>query len=1052
MTKSSKAESLLSSSDYSEGLEPAAEAAHHATDEALAAVAALRQKAERLESLLTEADEEFPAAKKQKETAIKKGKGKKAAAGSGDTDWAAFDTSKGMEPAVAAARKATDEALAAVTALRQKAQRLERLLTEAEEEFPPDKEQKEAAEKKKTEEEKVEGKEAGKREGEKEKPEKEPEQAAAEKEAGRQAEAEKEEAEKEEAEKEGAAKEEPEQAAALEKKDEKEAKAAYEDKSLDAALQELSSDFEKGLSQSEAEKRLEQYGPNALEEQKTHPVLKFLGYFWGPIPWMIEVAAVLSAVLHHWPDLYIIGFLLLFNAVIGFWEEREASNALDALKEQLALKARVRRDGKWRQIEARDLVPGDVIRVRLGEIIPADVKLAQGDYLSVDQSALTGESMPVNKKPGDAAYSGSVAKQGEMVALVTATGGDTYFARTAKLVETAGAVSHFQKAVMRVGDFLIAIAIGLSIALIVVEIFRNMPIVGIIQFVLILVVASVPVAMPAVLSVTMALGALALSKMKAIVSRLQSIEEMAGIDVLCSDKTGTLTKNQLTLGEPVTFGDVDAATMILMAGLASKEENQDAIDQAVIEGLEDKAAMQAYSQEKFVPFDPVHKRTEATIRDGNGKSFKVSKGAPQVIMEMCRLKDDVEAKAQKAVDELASKGYRTLGVARTDNGDDYRFMGILPLFDPPRDDAADTIKKAQEHGIAVKMVTGDNTAIGREIARKLGLGTNIQKSDQLSLHEDKFDLADATAARIEKADGFAEVFPEHKYNIVKALQKRGHLVAMTGDGVNDAPALKQAEVGIAVSGATNAAQSAAALVLTQPGLSVIINAVEEARRIFERMMSYTIYRIAMTIDIMVFVVAAMIIFNYFPLTAMMIIILALLDDIPIMTIAYDNTYLSPKPVRWEMHRVLTVSSILGFLATLESFGLLLLGKLFLKLDISHLQSMLFLQLVAGGHLMLFVTRSKKSFWRKPYPSWPLFTAIVGTQAFAVAMTGFGWLVPKLPWKLIGYVWVYNIAWMIVLDLVKLATYHFMRHIGEHRADHKQRYLKQVNRPLHAHSS
>ena len=810
-------------------------------------------------------------------------------------------------------------------------------------------------------------------------------------------------------------------------------------------FQELGSS-DQGLSSAEAQKRLEAYGPNALEEKRANPLLKFLGYFWGPIPWMIEVAAILSAAVRHWADLFIIVFLLLFNAVIGFWEEHEASNALDALKSQLALKARGRRDGQWQEILARDLVPGDVIRVRLGDIIPADIKLADGDYLSVDQSALTGESLPVNKKPGDIAYSGSVAKQGEMVALVTATAGNTFFARTAKLVEGAGAVSHFQKAVMRVGDYLIFIGLGLSIILVVVELIRGLPLMDLVQFVLILVVASIPVAMPAVLSVTMALGALALSRKKAIVSRLQAIEEMAGIDILCSDKTGTLTLNKLVLGEPVSFDGGNPQEMILTGALASKEEDQDAIDLAVIGGLKDKKRFSAYEQVKFVPFDPVHKRTEATVKDGQGQIFKVTKGAPQVIFDLCKLDPETRKKAEDAVNELASKGNRTLGVARGQD-DSWQFLGILPLYDPPREDSAETIAQAREHGISLKMITGDNVAIGREIASQLHMGANIQEADDVFPKEGACDLTHELEAKIEKADGFAQVFPEHKYNIVKALQNRGHLVAMTGDGVNDAPALKQAEVGIAVSGATNAARSAAALILTEPGLSVIITAVEEARRIFERMMSYTVYRIAMTIDIMVFVVAAMITFNYFPLTAMMIIILALLDDIPIMTIAYDNTYLSPKPVRWEMHRVLTVSTVLGFLAMIESFGLLLIGKMLLRLDIPHLQTMLFLQLVAGGHLMLFVTRTHKSFWRRPHPSWPLFTAIVGTQGFAVLMTGFGWLVPALPWELIGLVWIYNLIWMVGMDFVKLGVYALI----ENRAKHKRQFLEMLNRPLHSQS-
>jgi H+-transporting ATPase len=520
---------------------------------------------------------------------------------------------------------------------------------------------------------------------------------------------------------------------------------------------------------------------------------------------------------------------------------------------------------------------------------------------------------------------------------------------------------------------------------------------------------------------------------------------MAGIDVLCSDKTGTLTMNQLTMGEPATFGQVDAQDLILAGSLASKEENKDAIDLAVIEALKDKDALKAYELIKFTPFDPIRKNTEATLKYGD-TTFKVTKGAPQVILRRCVMNEAAETEVLQKVNELAAKGYRTLGVARSDETGQWQFLGLLPLFDPPRPDAAETIAEAQARGIEVKMITGDNVAIGREISGQLGLGTNIQPATDIFPEEGTQDLDTAAAERIEKANGFAQVFPEHKYNIVKSLQDRGHLVAMTGDGVNDAPALKQAEVGIAVSGATNAAQSAAALVLTAPGLKVIIHAVEEARRIFERMMSYTIYRIAMTISIMVFVVAAMLSYNVFPLTAMMIIVLALLDDIPIMTIAYDNTYLSPTPVRWEMNRVLTVSTVLGFLATIESFLLFFLGREYLHLMLPQLQTLLFLRLAAGGHLLLFVTRTKKLLCRRPFPSWQLLTAIFSTQIVAVLMCGFGWLVPALSWKLIGYVWVYVIVWMIIQDLLKLALYALM----ENRATHKRRFLDVSNRPLHSH--
>ena len=483
----------------------------------------------------------------------------------------------------------------------------------------------------------------------------------------------------------------------------------------------------KGLSGAEAAARLARFGPNALVEKKVSPWIKFLGYFWGPIPWMIEVAAVLSAIVQRWPDFFIILALLLFNAGVGFWQEFKAANALEALKNQLALRARVLRDGQWSEIDAAELVPGDVVRLRLGDIIPADAKLIDGDYLSVDQSALTGESLPVDKKAGEVVYSGSVAKQGEMVAMITATGSQTFFGRTAKLVEGAGAPSHFQKAVLAIGDYLIFLSLGLVAVLILVQLHRGAAMLDLFQFALILTVASIPVAMPAVLSVTMAVGALALSKKGAIVSRLQSIEEMAGIDILCSDKTGTLTQNKLTLGEPAVFAAKDAQDLILAAALASKAEDKDAIDQAVIGGLNDPHVLEQYTQTAFVPFDPIGKRTEASITSSSGQRFKTTKGAPQVIISLAQLAGDEAKRANQLVDDFATKGFRTLGVARSDDGKNWTFLGILPMFDPPRVDSEQTIKEANEHGIRVKMVTGDNVAIARQIAGQLGLGRRFNR-------------------------------------------------------------------------------------------------------------------------------------------------------------------------------------------------------------------------------------------------------------------------------------------------------------------------------------
>ncbi len=844
----------------------------------------------------------------------------------------------------------------------------------------------------------------------------------------------------------------------------------FEALSLADTVSTLKTNIDQGLSPEEAAARLAQYGPNALAEHKENPWKKLLAPFWGPIPWMIEAAAILSLLVQHYPDFVIIMVLLLFNAAIDFWVAHKASNALDALKNQLALKARALRAGQWQEVEANTLVPGDVVRLRLGDVIPADVKLAGGDYLSVDQSALTGESLPVNKKVGDPAYSGSVAKQGEMTAVVTTTGSQTFFGRTASLVAGAGAKSHFQQAVLRVGNFLIFLALALSIIMTAVELHRNEPVLDLVQFVLILVVASIPVAMPAVLSVTMALGALSLSRQQAIVSRLQAIEEMAGVDILCSDKTGTLTKNKLTLGAPVVFAAPDAGDVVLAGALASRAENNDAIDLAVIGGLTDPAALQGYTQENFTPFDPVSKRTEATVVAPDGTRAQVSKGAPQVILDLAAPDAETIEQANKKVADLAASGYRTLGVARKDGDGPWRFLGVLPLQDPPRDDSRATIESCKDRGVAVKMVTGDDTAIGAEISDQLGMGTHLIPAADMFGSGDVNHLTDAQKERVEHADGFARVFPEHKYAIVKALQERDHIVAMTGDGVNDAPALKQADVGVAVSGATDAARAAADLVLTAPGLSVIVNAIEEARKIFERMMSYTIYRIAMTINIMLFVVLSTIIFSFQPLTAIMIILLALLDDIPIMTIAYDNAAAARGPVRWQMGRMLTVSVVLGLLSVVQSFGLLIIGwdlvhpaqellaqapaevqTLWHRLqglwdiDEGHLQSVLFLQMVAGGHLLLFVSRSKHCMFSRPWPSLTLFLAVVGTQVLAVLMVGFGLLVPKLPWDLVAWVWVYNLVWMVVLDLVKMLVYWLM---DRHSLLNHQHISGPVNAPLH----
>ncbi len=800
-----------------------------------------------------------------------------------------------------------------------------------------------------------------------------------------------------------------------------------------------------GLNEAEAARRLAQYGENALAEHKVSILGRLARYFWGPIPWMIETAAVLSGLLRHWPDLSIILVMLFINAGVGFWQEFKADNAIELLKQRLALKARVRRDGAWKDIEAKLLVPGDVVLVKLGNIIPADLKLVGGDYLSVDQAALTGESLPVDKKVGDDAYSGSIAKQGEMTGLVTATGMNTYFGKTAHLVEQARTISHFQRAVLRIGNFLILVTIGLVLVIGIAALFRHDPLLETLQFALILTVASIPVALPAVLSVTMAIGAERLAAFKAIVSRLVAIEEMAGMDILCSDKTGTLTKNELTLGDIEPAPGVKPAELMEAAALASRREAPDAIDAAILAGAPPAEALGAFAVKAFRPFDPVSKRAEADI-EHDGKPFKVAKGAPQIIVDLCDPGADERKAIGASVDRDAAKGFRTLGAARTDQSGKWRFLGLLPLFDPPRDDCAQTISVIRSMGVDMKMVTGDHEAIARQIAGQLKLGQNIVVADSVFCD----DGAEAELSRIVAADGFARVFPEHKFKIVKALQGAGHIVGMTGDGVNDAPALKQADVGIAVSGATDAARAAADLVLTAPGLAVIATAIEEARRIFERMNSYAIYRIAETMRLLLFMTASILIFNFYPVTAIMVVLLALLNDLPIMMIAYDNAPIAAKPVRWDMARVLTIASVLGLYGVIESFGLFWIARNYLLLPSPIVQALIFLKLLVSGHMTIYLTRNKGPVWERPWPNWKLVVPAEATQFVGTLAVVYGWFMAPTGWRLALMVWAYTLVSFFVASAIKIAVYRLLDHGYGHQARHLQRIEGRLISHVHFH--
>ncbi len=781
-----------------------------------------------------------------------------------------------------------------------------------------------------------------------------------------------------------------------------------------------------GLTQVEAEKRRARYGPNEIVEKQVNPLLKFFTYFWGPIPWMIEAAVILSGVLGHWPDFFIILVLLLANAGIGFWEERQAGKAIAALKAELAIKARVKRDGKWVTTPSRELVPGDVIRLRLGDVVPADARLLDGDPIEVDQSALTGESLPANCQSGDAVFSASIIRQGEIGALVYATGENTYFGQTAELVQEAQTVSHFQRAVLKIGTYLIILAVAMVVVIIAVSTIRGDAFFTTLQFALVLTVAAIPVAMPTVLSVTMAVGARVLASKKAIVSRLVAIEELAGVDVLCTDKTGTLTQNKLTLGDPYAVAPLTGGQVVFDASLASRADDADAIDLAVLGGLTDDQSLDNYHVTEFQPFDAVCKCTEATVIGADGTSFKVTKGAPQVILELSTNASQVKSDVDAAVDGFAARGFRSLGVARAEGDGPWNFVGVLPLFDPPREDAKSTIATALQMGVDVKMVTGDALAIARETARTLGMGTDIL--DASGLGDAKRVETAATAQSIDDADGFAQVFPEHKFHIVDILQRRGHIVGMTGDGVNDAPALKRADCGIAVSDATDAARAAADIVLTTPGLSVIIDAIKESRRIFQRMNSYAIYRIAETVRVLLFVSAVILIYNFFPVTAIQIVMLALLNDGAILSIAYDNVRYREQPEAWNMRLVLGIATVLGIVGPIAAFGLFTVGDQVFHLDHAHLQTLMYLMLSVAGHLTIFLARTRGPFWSIK-PARVLLLAVLGTQALATLIAVYGVFMTPLGWRYAALVWGYALVWFLLTDRAKLLAYRILDPVG-----------------------
>ncbi|CAL5048949.1 unnamed protein product [Urochloa decumbens] len=811
-----------------------------------------------------------------------------------------------------------------------------------------------------------------------------------------------------------------------------------------------------GLTSSDGASRLQIFGPNKLEEKKESKLLKFLGFMWNPLSWVMEAAAIMAIVLANgggrppdWQDFVGIVTLLFINSTISFIEENNAGNAAAALMASLAPQTKLLRDGKWSEQDAAILVPGDIISIKLGDIIPADARLMDGDPLKIDQSALTGESLPVNKMPGDSIYSGSTCKQGEIEAVVIATGVHTFFGKAAHLVDSTNNVGHFQKVLTAIGNFCIcSIGIGMLIEVIVMYPIQHRQYRDGIDNLLVLLIGGIPIAMPTVLSVTMAIGSHRLSQQGAITKRMTAIEEMAGMDVLCSDKTGTLTLNKLTVDKNMIepfVKDLDKDAVVLYAARASRTENQDAIDASIVGMLADPREARAGIQEvHFMPFNPVDKRTAITYIDSDGTWHRISKGAPEQIIELCRLREDVSRRVHAIIAKFADRGLRSLAVARQRvpegnkdaTGTPWQFLAVLPLFDPPRHDSAETIRRALNLGVNVKMITGDQLAIGKETGRRLGMGTNMYPSSSLLKDGDTGGLP--VDELIEKADGFAGVFPEHKYEIVRRLQERKHICGMTGDGVNDAPALKKADIGIAVADATDAARGASDIVLTEPGLSVIISAVLTSRAIFQRMKNYTIYAVSITIRVVLGFMLLALIWR-FDFAPFMVLIIAVLNDGTIMTISKDRVKPSPMPDAWRLQEIFATGVVLGTyqaLATVlffwavrdtsfftNTFGVRHIGD-----STEELMAAVYLQVSIISQALIFVTRARSWFFVER-PGLLLVAAFLAAQLVATLIAVYAhWPFARIKgigWGWGAVIWLFTIVTFFPLDIFKFAIRYFL---------------------------
>jgi H+-transporting ATPase len=768
-----------------------------------------------------------------------------------------------------------------------------------------------------------------------------------------------------------------------------------------------------GLTDSEVKRRLQIYGFNEIPEKKINPVVQFLLRYWGPMPWLLEVAIVLSIVLNHYLEAAIIFALLTVNTVIGQIQSRGSQRALEALKRRLAVEARVLRDGEWVTTEAREIVPGDTISIGLGDIVPADAKLLMGD-LSIDQSVLTGESLPVDVQQSAIIYSGSIVRRGEATCVVVNTGPNTYFGKTAEFIKIARPKSHQEQIMLAIVRYMMFLGAGALVLVAAYAAIMGMGILSILTLAVIFLMGAVPVALPAVLVIVQAVGATELARKGVLVTRLDSIEDAASIDILCLDKTGTITQNRLSVSDVVPFAAYTKEDVVMMASLASQGQGRDAIDTAVLDYAKvSNINISSYKQVSFIPFEPSTKRSEAMVTT-DGKRFKTIKGAPQIVLSLCKGLDEVtRAKANQTVEELSLKGYRTLGVAKSvDDTNNLQFVGLLSLADPPRPDSRDMIERARKLGVKPMMLTGDNIAIAREIARQVSIGDRIVRMEEFR------SMVDIEQAKtIEEIDGFAEIYPEDKYRIVKLLQSRGHMVGMTGDGVNDAPALKQAEMGIAVSTSTDVAKASASTVLTEPGVGVIIDAIKTSRHIYQRMLTWVINKVTKVIQVIGLLTVGFFWFHDIVVSLLGMALLIFANDFVTMSLATDNVEYTANPNKWNVRKITFASLIVGALLVVEGAIVLWVGSQYFNLGFDQLRTFVMLALIFTSQFRVYIVRERRYFWSSQ-PGRELLIATVAAIVVFALLGVYGLIIPPLTLLQMLFVLGFSALFTFAIDYPK----------------------------------